>query len=166
MDAGRHHAPEVIEGETIGEGWAVGRVGPVLLQIWRDGTPIEGAQAAVAAAKELAFSDLPRIATLIVVPQGSKLPESDARAVLSGLPTELGRGVGVALAFEGSGFRAAAVRAVLSGIMLLSRHRVPHDVFPSVERAAGWLQPKLVGALDARTLASATRELRARIPAA
>lgn len=154
----------MLERTRIGEGWAVGFTGPVLLQIWRDHTPKEGAQAAVSLAGDLGHSEAPRIGTLIVVADGSPLPSSEVRALLSNLPTELGRGVGVALAYEGNGFRAAAVRAVLSGIMLLSRHRVPHDVFPSVERAAAWLAPKIGGGLSTTALAQAVHALRAEIP--
>lgn len=44
-----------------------------------------------------------------------------------------------ALVQEGTGFRAAAVRSVATGITLLARQPFPHHVFATVAEASRWL---------------------------
>jgi hypothetical protein len=65
--------------------------------------------------------------------------------------------------FEGEGFRAAMARAVVSGILLVSRARYPHKVFPSVEDGLSWLGSKLGTPFDGAELALRIAETRAKI---
>ena len=44
-----------------------------------------------------------------------------------------------AVVHEGAGFRAAAVRSVVTGIAMLSKVPFPHHIFATVEQAAKWL---------------------------
>ena len=70
--------------------------------------------------------------------------------------------------FEGSGFRAAAVRSVVVGLTMLAKQGFPHKVFANLPDAADWLDAELAHTVadpfSARDLCRAIRELRARIP--
>jgi hypothetical protein len=61
-----------------------------------------------------------------------------------------------ALVFEGSGFHAAAVRSVVTGISLLARHTYPHRVFEKVSDAAAFLDRELHGLEPGKTPATPT----------
>lgn len=138
--------------------YALGVVGPVLIQLWERGTPDEGARRACEEAESLARSPHPRTGSLIIVPEDAALPSPDARKLLSELPGKLDRGAGVALVREGTGFRSAAVRAVMTGIMMLARDPVPHEVFSGTGPGIEWLLRRLQSpTLD---LAGAVDELR------
>lgn len=138
--------------------YALGVVGPVLIQLWERATPDEGARRACEAAESLARSRHPRTGSLVIVPEDAALPSPDARKLLSELPGKLGRGAGVALVREGAGFRSAAVRAVMTGIMMVARDPVPHEVFSGTGPAIEWLLRQLqVPTLD---LAGGADELR------
>jgi hypothetical protein len=76
---------------------------------------------------------------LTVVDQGAALPDTRARAKLAAF---MGASKSIrvsAVVFEGSGFRNAAVRGVVTGLTLLARQPFPHRVFSSVEEASQWL---------------------------
>src|SRR5687768_17012946 len=117
-----------LEREIITPQYGLALHGPILLQLWERATPDEGAREAVALAARLAETSEPAVATLVIVAEESSLPSSAARDILATLPGALGRGVGIALVREGSGFRSAAVRAVLTGLMLVSRSRMAQEV--------------------------------------
>ena len=48
--------------------------------------------------------------------------------------------IAAAIVIEGAGFRAAAVRAVVAAIYLVSRSPYPHRIVESVEDGARWLR--------------------------
>ncbi|MEC7519785.1 MAG: hypothetical protein VYE22_07965 [Myxococcota bacterium] len=150
---------EVID---MGAGYALGLHGPVLIQLWEDGTPDEGAVGALAAAKSLAGRGHAATGSLVVVAEHASLPSAEARQHLSQLPSELGKGVGVALVREGEGFRSAAVRAVMTGIMMFSRDPVPHQILSTVGEGAAWLRDRMPG-LDPAGLEAAVSKLRAQL---
>jgi hypothetical protein len=69
-----------------------------------------------------------------------------------------------AVVLEGSGFKAAAGRAMMSAIFLLSRPKYPYKITGAVGEAAGWVA-KIAGEplghpLDPRKLAGAVEEAR------
>ena len=47
-----------------------------------------------------------------------------------------------AVIFEGSGFKSAAVRGVVTGMTMLAQQRYPHRVFATIEEASGWYAEK------------------------
>lgn len=59
---------------------------------------------------------------------------------------------------EGTGFQAAAVRAIISGLDAVSRSPNPKKVFSTVGPAVAWCAPYRVGG-DAASAADITREL-------
>lgn len=140
--------------------YALGLFGPVLIQLWQVGTPLDGATFAREAAQRLAASDAPKTASLVIVPRESTVPERDARDQLAQLPDDLARGAGLAMVHEGTGFRASAVRAILLGMMRLARSRVPHEVVATVPEGVSWLCQRVEIPGGARALNVAVRELR------
>jgi hypothetical protein len=68
-----------------------------------------------------------------------------------------------AYVFEGEGFRAAMARAVVSGIMLLTRAKHPNKVFSNIPAGLEWLGPQLgpvLGRFDGRSLQKCIEEAR------
>jgi hypothetical protein len=111
-----------------------------LLQIWRGATTLEAARIVRAAARHLAAERPGAIATLIVVEQTASLPDREPRAELARMASDqAGRMVGAALVHEGEGFRAAAVRSAMVGMMLLARNAFPHEVVADFVQACAWL---------------------------
>jgi hypothetical protein len=78
------------------------------------------------------------------------------------------RSIAAAIVIEGSGFRAAAVRAVVAAIYLVSRSPYPHRIVESVDDGARWLRQMAeragharVGAVEiVEAVAAARAELR------
>jgi hypothetical protein len=81
----------------------------------------------------------PRFCLLTVVEAGAPLPTAQARAALARLLHQNPHLIRSAVAFEGSGFRAAAVRAVATSIAVLAQHQFPHRIFPAAGEALRWL---------------------------
>jgi len=110
----------------------------VVLVVWRGNTTV-----ALARRAEQVFhahSGRDQALLLTIVEATAPLPRLEARAELAGA---LRRGNGhverSALVFEGEGFRAASVRAVVAGVSLFSRPDYPHRVFGNVRSAAVFL---------------------------
>ena len=69
-----------------------------------------------------------------------------------------------AVVHEGTGFRAAAVRSVVTGLAMMANLPYPHKVFATVDDAGRWLHMNSpVGKKwEARGLIEAVREVRER----
>lgn len=78
---------------------------------------------------------------LCVVSPNAPPPEQAERDASSRMISELGQNLlGTACVVEGSGFRAAITRTVLSGIVFFIRTPSPVTLFDSVNTASTWLQ--------------------------
>ncbi len=119
--------------------YALAKFGPVLIQLWERGTPLEGARRALSLARSYATTTAGPTCTLIIVPARSAPPSAEVRKALGAMPDVLPGCAGLGLVREGSGFRASGVRAVMTGMMLMSRHKAPHQVFSSTRAASLWL---------------------------
>ncbi len=99
-------------------------------------------------------------AFLCVVEEQTPLPST---AVREGIAELLKAGAGhvraTALVQEGSGFRAAAVRGVTTGLSLLARQPFPLHVFASATAASAWLVESFPD-VGAASLADALAEVR------
>jgi len=74
------------------------------------------------------------------IPTEAHPPPSEAReAVAIFLRSAAGKVRMSAVMHEGFGFRAAAVRSVVTGLSMLVRLPYPHEIFATVEQAANWL---------------------------
>lgn len=80
--------------------------------------------------------------TLLVINSDCKPPSEEARTYIR---SELANSSMVAAAqvVEGTGFRGAAMRAVLSVLQLAARTRYPMEIFSGVEEGAHWLCAEL-----------------------
>lgn len=112
----------------------------VLIQIWRRGTPLESARMARAAARRMAAEQAGAITSIVIVEPTAEMPDSMARAELSGMAIDqTTRMACVALVHEGTGFRVAMIRAVMTGLMLVAKQTFPHGVFAEVDQACAWM---------------------------
>ncbi len=99
---------------------------------------------------------------LLVINSDCKPPSEEARAYIR---TELANSSMVAASqvVEGTGFRGAAMRAVLSVLQLASRAPYPMEIFSGVDEGARWLctelRTRLGRAPEPLTLITAVRGL-------
>jgi hypothetical protein len=112
----------------------------LVLAVWRGNTTVAAVRRGDQVLAQYAAECGERVFLLTVVEENSPLPPLEARmelaACLRRASTVVARS---ALVFEGEGFRAASVRAVVAGISLFSRPEYPHRVFASVGSAARFL---------------------------
>jgi hypothetical protein len=78
------------------------------------------------------------VGLFMVVEESAPLPSSDARS-MSAVVLRKAKLAFSAVTFEGSGFRAAMVRAVVTGIGMLAKQPYPHQAFARLEDAAAWV---------------------------
>lgn len=103
-------------------------------------------------------------AILCVIEPTSEPPPQELREAAAQLLTRLGPQLRcVAFVIEGSGFRAAMIRGVLSGIEFLRRSTYPTRYFAEVGRAAAWVASET--GRQTMVLADAAQRLRERMNA-
>jgi hypothetical protein len=154
--------PQVV---SIGTDHCVATWQGFVIQIWRHGTSVEQARAVRAAARKLAQTREGALATIILIESGAAMPEAAARAELAGMAKDQAtRMLRAAVAQEGRGFAAAAIRSIMIGMMLVAQNPFPHKVVASVGEACAWLatDPRLPRE-DVAALAAVVEGLRARI---
>ncbi|HBQ16494.1 MAG TPA: hypothetical protein DEF51_36955 [Myxococcales bacterium] len=135
----------------------VGLWNNIVYTVWRQETTTRGIRAIERVVRE--HDDGPLLALSVVTDQAT-MPPGEVREQLARVMLSFGQKVArSALVFEGTGFRAAAVRSVVSGISLVRPMPYPHRVFDRAEsglmflREASASHPALdfpiAGALDA-----------------
>jgi hypothetical protein len=137
--------------------------------IWRRETTAQGVADLRQALQRLGPTST-GVGLLTIIEPNAPPPTSEVRDGLAAVLGEFGKLIKFsAVAFEGSGFRAAMVRGVVTGLTMLARMPYPHKVFAGVNEATQWLIPSLqrIGWRDsAFELTEAVAELRRRIAAA
>ena len=125
-------------------GLVVGRIGPVFLAIWRT-KPTEALFEAQRMGLASAVEQNPgNVAFLCVVESVVDPPDQKVRDASAAMISFHGKNLAaVACVIEGSGFRAAVTRTVLSGIALVARNAAPTRYFDSVSAASAWLGERL-----------------------
>lgn len=99
---------------------------------------------------------------LTVVDVAAPLPSTEVRTELvSALQRVSGKVARSAVLYEGEGFRAASVRAVVAGILLFSRLAYPHRVFGRVGGAVRFLVGGATGSPSPHQLIRAVHQVRA-----
>lgn len=111
----------------------------VVISVWRKETTLQG----VANAKRVfdaAMDEHPGGVFLVTVVEfEATMPPPESRDALARLLADgSGRTILSAVAYEGTGFRAAAIRSIVSGLALLARLPYPHQIFASVDDACAW----------------------------
>jgi hypothetical protein len=140
----------------------------VFILIWRHDTTLEGLKALDKAMREHETRCPEGSGLLTIIEQGAPMPSSEVRTAMARFLTELARFIKIsAVAFEGAGFRAAAVRGVVTGLTMLARQPYPHKVFATMPEAAQWLGRSLRETakleVDSESLVKALGELRERV---
>ena len=149
--------------------YCMGTRNGVLILIWRQETTIDGVEAVRREIELLGRAHPKGIGLLTIVEQAAPMPSSQARNGLARTLADFGKVINhSAVVFEGGGFRAAAIRGVVTGLTLLARPPFPHKVFATLEDGAS----SLAGGLtvdgwegDAEQLTNAVRDLRVRMAA-
>ena len=134
------------------DGLMMATFGPICVAVWYAKPTWASFEVQRAHLATAVLADPGRAYFLCVVSSSAAPPEQDVRDASASMIT--GHGVklaGCACVIEGSGFRAAITRTVLSGIALFIRSASPVAFFDSVASAAFWL--------DKRTGRSITRGL-------
>lgn len=140
-------------------GFALGAYGPVALSVWDSEPTLEDARGSTRLLGELAKRH-ERIGLLAVLGTSCSVPDDEVRSELRRGVTAVAGSVGaVANLVEGLGFRSAALRGVLTSMVLMIRPGYPQKIFGELEPAAAFLAWHLDG-VEPRDLRSALRALR------
>ena len=119
---------------------AVGSGSNVLVIAWRDRTTLSGVELCNAYFQAACRGQGNIFALVTIVENGAKLPEARERKRLAELLSDSSDWLQVStLVFEGSGFLAATIRGVVTGIALMANHSFPHRVFESISEAARFI---------------------------
>ena len=111
----------------------------VLILVWRDQTTLVGIKSAERFYDSLAATNPGGVFLLNIVEPGAPVPKAEVRAAMAAfLAKRANRMILSAVVHEGSGFHAAAVRSVVTGLALLTKLPYRHKVFATVEAAASW----------------------------
>lgn len=108
--------------------------GSVLVLVWHGRTTLQGVQAA----RQLSGTPAVELA-LVLVEKVTHAPDPLTSRELKMWAAEFSPRR-VAVVFEGQGFAAAAVRAVIVGIRALKTARGTSELFASISAAAAWLK--------------------------
>lgn len=131
------------------------------ITVYMHETTVEGVQITGRAMLDHAEAHRGEAFWLIIVEEQAPMPDAQARQDLADV---LKRGTGLvkmsAVVYEGLGFRAAAVRSIVTGLLLFSKPSYPHKIFPSVAHAAGWFAAGSEGEIEAKLLLSVVDTIR------
>ena len=108
--------------------------------VWRTQTTVPLVRAMGRNVERFAAQQDKSISMIVIVEEGCAMPDGPTRDVMA---TDMKRHETftkhMALVYEGTGFRAAALRSIVAGLHFVSRQRVSTKVLSSVEAAAEWL---------------------------
>lgn len=120
-------------------GFSLGSYGPVAISVWDTEPTLQDAQQATRLLGELARK-YPKIGLLAVLGTRCSVPDEEVRAELRRGVSAVADNVGaVANLVEGLGFRSAALRGVLTSMVLIIRPGYPQKIFGELAPAAGFL---------------------------
>lgn len=129
--------------------------------IWHHNTTVAGVMALERAVEEFAETRPNGIGLVTIVEESAPMPPGDAREALAKFLERASHCIKVsAVAFEGTGFRAAAVRSVVAGLTMVARQSYPHKVFATVEEGMAWMAPQMPSPTSAQQLSEVIAELR------
>lgn len=108
--------------------YALASLNEIAAIVWRHQTTLEGIQSSNQLVAEVARHHPKGIALLTVISEVASMPSSEARKALADLMSTPRTIRCSAVIMEGTGFRAAAVRSVVTGFVLLGHHEFPHRI--------------------------------------
>lgn len=145
--------------ESLQPSFGVAIHGAILIQVWRTATLHTGVQEVRRVARDNAGK---LKLNVTIIEEAASMPNGAARAELDLLGEELAKHVAMsAVVFESTGFRAAAVRSIMTGIARFTRQALPYQVFSTVPEAAQWLAREYARVPGVRDLNRAIANLRA-----
>jgi len=107
-----------------------------VIALWIDETPVAGVREAQHCVKRLAASHADGLAFIQVVCDGCSSLPAESRAAIHELLSSSPSSIRVApVVFEGDGFRAATVRAIVGSIAAFGNYGFSHRVFATVPLA-------------------------------
>jgi hypothetical protein len=129
-------------------------VTPLIVVLWRDlfvildrggADPAEyGRVAGTLAGRSAAYPA--GMGGVTIIPAGVRPPSDAVRAAIRDVLHRLdGRLRSFAWVVEGEGFEGALVRAVLTGLRVMTRHSYPTHVASNLQAAVAWTLPHLAG---------------------
>lgn len=149
-----------LESVIHGPGFATAVYGPLHLSVWDTATTIDQARSAASNLATLGRTE-EHILMMSVLGPSCPPPDSAVREVFA---TELNRLTGriaaVANIVEGQGFRAAALRGVLTGLALVIRSAQQQRTCASVDEGGHFLAAHSGGRLTAAAISRAVIQLR------
>ncbi len=128
----------------------VGTWNNVSLIIWRVATFSNAVDLSQRTSEELARKYPGGIGLLTIIEQSAPMPPSEARSRIADFFASADYIKASSVAFEGTGFRAGAVRSVVAGLTMLARQPFPHKIFATLKEATDWQVPELTKATDAQ----------------
>lgn len=111
--------------------------------VWRNETTLPASEMVHKRCEEFARRHPDGVGMLTVVTANAPMPPAESRERLARFMREGTYVMASAVAFEGTGFRAAAIRSVVTGLTMLARQPFPHKIFATLEDASGWLATQL-----------------------
>ena len=136
--------PWTLDVKCRADGLLVGTIGQVCVAIWRTKPTLQLFRQQRRELGLAVASDPGNVAFLCVVEHSADPPDQDVRdasvAMIASHAAEL---VACACVIEGSGFRAAITRTVLTGMALVARNTAPTRFFERVPLASDWLCQRL-----------------------
>lgn len=86
------------------------------------------------------------VALLTIIEPDAPMPDSPARKAIAASMADYQYSIRAAASvYEGTGFAAAAVRSILTGMGLFIHQPFPMKIFATVDEATGWMVPFLRG---------------------
>jgi hypothetical protein len=135
----------------------------VIIVVYRFETTMSGAAAAQEVFDALAREHRDGAFVLTVVEENAPMPTPEVRAMMARfLATRAPQIILSAVVYEGTGFRAAAVRSLVTGLALVSKLPYRHKVFATVDEAASWFRSNspVAGAWPEHALSNVVAEAR------
>lgn len=137
---GMKHRDAKAEIMKVGDGIVVAQIGNVCAALWRKKPTRERFEIQRSCLEQAVKKQPGRIVFLCLVEAGTEPPDDDMRRASSAMITGHGSDLrAVACVIEGTGFKAAISRTVLSGIVFLIRSPSPIKYFESAASGAAWL---------------------------
>ena len=151
-----------LENVTRVRGFASGSFGPLAVSIWDAPARVDDARVAADLLSTVSRHSAPLLVLAVLGPE-TPPPDGPVRDMLAKRITELGdkKIACVANVVEGQGFRAAALRGVLSGMGAMIRPKFPQITAATIPEASQALAENSQNRLTSLAIAQAVRELRA-----
>ncbi len=147
------------------EALSIGTSGRIIAILWKGVPTVDRVHAIGEVSRRAAPKLRDGFAMIVVLEETTTVPDSEPRRLLAELMTELAPGIrAVAYISPGTGFAAAAKRAVITGLSLAARPPYPIKVFQSLGQAEQFVAP-LLGTATSTGLEPLVTELRREGPA-